>query len=78
MTSVSVAGFVFQACSIDHSDISPFRINKLRAACANYRTRRRFGDLLSSIHRVDSTVYVRAADNSGERLCKTCQSRVMT
>ena len=30
--SVSVAGFVFQACSIDHSDISPFRINDLRAA----------------------------------------------
>jgi hypothetical protein len=22
----------FQACSIDHSDISPFRINDLRAA----------------------------------------------
>ena len=30
--SVSVAGIVFQACSIDHSDISPFRINSLRAA----------------------------------------------
>ena len=29
--SVSVAGFVFQACSIDHSDISPFRINELRS-----------------------------------------------
>jgi hypothetical protein len=27
--SMSVAGFVFQACSIDHSDISPFRINNL-------------------------------------------------
>ena len=24
-------GYVFQACSIDHSDISPFRFNKLRA-----------------------------------------------
>ena len=23
--------FAFQACSIDHSDISPFRINHLRA-----------------------------------------------
>jgi len=28
--SVSLAGFAFQACSIDHSDISPFRINDLR------------------------------------------------
>ena len=27
-----LARFVFQACSIDHSDISPFRINDLRAA----------------------------------------------
>jgi hypothetical protein len=27
---VSVARFAFQACSIDHSDISPFRINNLR------------------------------------------------
>jgi hypothetical protein len=26
-----VASFAFQACSIDHSDISPFRINHLRA-----------------------------------------------
>ena len=31
--SVSVARFVFQACSFNHSDISPFRINNLRAAC---------------------------------------------
>ena len=28
---MSVARFVFQACSFNHSDISPFRINKLRA-----------------------------------------------
>jgi hypothetical protein len=28
---VSVAEIAFQACSIDHSDISPFRINHLRA-----------------------------------------------
>ena len=28
---VSVAGFDFQACSFNHSDISPFRINSLRA-----------------------------------------------
>jgi hypothetical protein len=28
---VSVAGFVFQACLIDRSSISPFRINDLRA-----------------------------------------------
>src|SRR6185295_9307375 len=28
--SMQLAGIVFQACSIDHSDISPFRINDLR------------------------------------------------
>ena len=28
---MQLAGIVFQACSIDHSDISPFRINDLRA-----------------------------------------------
>jgi len=28
---MSVTRFAFQACSIDHSDISPFRINKLQA-----------------------------------------------
>jgi hypothetical protein len=30
--SVQLAGVVFQACSFNHSDISPFRINNLRAA----------------------------------------------
>ena len=35
-----LAGIVFQACSFNHSDISPCRINKLRAVAANYRTRR--------------------------------------
>src|SRR6476469_10397357 len=29
--SMQLAGIVFQACSIDHSDISPFKINDLRA-----------------------------------------------
>jgi hypothetical protein len=29
----------FQACSFNHSDISPFRINHLRVACEDYRTR---------------------------------------
>jgi hypothetical protein len=28
-----LARFAFQACSFNHSDISPFRINDLRAAC---------------------------------------------
>jgi hypothetical protein len=27
---VSLAGFAFQACSFNHSDISPFGINELR------------------------------------------------
>jgi hypothetical protein len=29
--SVNVAGFAFQACSFNHSDISPFRINNLQS-----------------------------------------------
>jgi hypothetical protein len=29
--SVSVARLAFQACSFNHSDISPFRINNLRS-----------------------------------------------
>ena len=29
--SMQLAGIVFQACSFNHSDISPFRINDLRA-----------------------------------------------
>ena len=37
--SVSVAGFAFQACSFNHSDISPFRIKRLRVASEDYRTR---------------------------------------
>ena len=28
--SMQLAGIVFQACSFNHSDISPFRINDLR------------------------------------------------
>ena len=32
---MSVAGFVFHACSIDHADISPFRINMWRAVQNN-------------------------------------------
>jgi hypothetical protein len=34
---MSLVGFVFQACSFNHSDISPFRINSLRAAETVYR-----------------------------------------
>jgi len=30
--SMRLAGVVFQACSFNHSDISPFKINDLRAA----------------------------------------------
>jgi len=40
--SMQLAGVVFQACSFNHSDISPFRINALRAVAKDYRTRRRF------------------------------------
>jgi len=32
-----VAGLDFQACSIDQSDISPFKINDLRAVWIDYR-----------------------------------------
>ena len=39
--SMQLTGIVFQACSFNHSDISPFRINDLRAPRRDYRTRRR-------------------------------------
>ena len=32
----------FQACSFNHSDISPFKINDLRAVDRDYRTRRQY------------------------------------
>ena len=35
--SERLAGFAFQACSFNHSDISPFRINDLRAVWIDYR-----------------------------------------
>ena len=35
--SVSANGINFQACLIDRSSISPFRINGLRAAQSDYR-----------------------------------------
>ena len=39
----------FQACSFNHSDISPFKINDLRAVSRDYRTRHRlFRNLLGS------------------------------
>src|SRR4026209_2555608 len=38
---VCVARTAFQACSFNHSDISPCRINNLRAVETNYRIRRR-------------------------------------
>jgi len=38
---VSVASFAFQACSFNHSDISPFRVNDLRAIGRQIIARRR-------------------------------------
>jgi hypothetical protein len=38
--SAFLARLAFQACSFNHSDISPFRINDLLAPAADYRTRR--------------------------------------
>jgi hypothetical protein len=33
---VRLTSFDFQACSFNHSDISPFRINELQAAADDY------------------------------------------
>ena len=40
-SSVSLTGFAFQACSFNHSDISPFRVNDLRAIGPQIIARRR-------------------------------------
>jgi len=38
--SASLQRTAFQACSFNHSDISPFRINDLRAVSGDIITRR--------------------------------------
>src|SRR3954451_10213516 len=67
----------FQACSIDHSDISPFRINHLRAVWNSVAQN------LPSIPPVppcnlDSTTYGLYVQRSSRELCKTLQGRRIT
>jgi hypothetical protein len=75
--SVLLARFAFQACSIDHSDISPFRINDLRAV------RNSVAQNAPSIPPVppcnfDSTAYGLSVEPSSPELCKTLQCRRIT
>ena len=53
---MSFASFVFQACSFNHSDISPFRVNDLRAA-NDQIIARRLRMHASSTSPVNPTVY---------------------
>jgi hypothetical protein len=74
---VCLAETVFQACSIDHCDISPFRINDLRAV------RNSVAQNLPSIPPVppcnlDSTTYGLSVERSSRELCKTLQCRRIT
>jgi hypothetical protein len=74
---VLLARFAFQACSIDHSDISPFRINDLRAV------RNSVAQNAPSIPPVppcnfDSTAYGLSVEPSSPELCKTLQCRRIT
>jgi hypothetical protein len=75
--SVSVAGVVFQACSIDHSDISPFRINHLRAVWNSVAQ-----NPPSSLSDLPFHLYSAAcrhhANSSAMKLCKTSQYRSIT
>src|SRR3954471_15336517 len=75
--SARAAGVNFQACSIDHSDISPFRINHLRAV------RNRIGQNLPSRIfdlrcPVVPTVYWDTHADEEAKLCQTVRSCAIT
>ena len=68
--SVSVAGFAFQACSIDHSDISPFRIKHLRVVW-NSVAQNPPSNRCDSISDLRSVSCERARTNRSRKLCQT-------
>ena len=63
---MSLARFVFQACSFNHSDISPFQINDLRAVWTDYRK-----TLLHILAFPDAVCIQRFADAPGSINAKT-------
>jgi len=67
---MSLARFAFQACSFNHSDISPFRINHLRAVWNSVAQNppSRISDLIC---RMLPTIYRDAHDIVGAKLCQT-------
>ena len=70
VASARVNGINFQACSFNHSDISPFKINELRSSDSDYRTRRRIPNRfchLVCVQRFD------ACENGG--LLELCNTR---
>ena len=62
------AGINFQACSFDHSDISPFRINDLRSGPDQGNAKPSFKSLFCDA--LDSAVYGRV-DRGHPKLCQT-------
>ena len=66
----------FQACSIDHSDISPFRINDLRAGFSDYRTRRCPSEPFLDL--VCTECFDADENNRSRKLCQTSQCPAIT
>jgi len=76
--SVSVAGIVFQACSFNHSDISPSLESTTCERMTNgYRTRRDHS-CSKLLTRANSATWNQPTPRVGGRLCKTFESRLNT
>src|SRR4030095_2107489 len=68
--SARASGINFQACSIDHSDISPFRINDLRVV-RNSLAQNPPSNLAVPRCDLDSVVCWGASSRSSPELCQT-------
>jgi len=68
--SARAAGVAFQACSIDHSDIFPFRINHLRAVWNSVAQNPPSNPSDRRWH-LDSAVYGLAEVDAPRELCQT-------
>jgi len=74
---VKVAGINFQACSFNHSDISPhLESTSCERSDRDYRTRRRFR--FAFLHRVSFQRFTRRGAGIAGESCQTCQPRAIT
>ena len=75
--SARASGTNFQACSFNHSDISPFRVNDLRAVSDQIIPRRRRMHA-SSTSPLNPAVYGRRTARPCAKLCQTSKSFEVT